>query len=515
MSSAPSHTGAEATLGTVRVEPDGPLVADRSAARLLGHEEETGDWMTEDPDLVPLVAALQEGAEVLRAGADSWDAQVTLPDEVILEVLMHRDPLGESQRLYALVRDVTRQQQQTEQAHRAQRLEALSHLAGELAHEFNNASTAILGLTDLLLLDARDTPSRVLLGQVQAAARRGQSLTDQLLTFGRRHARRESSCDPTRVFQGVIDLVRQSFPHNIEIGVDLQAGPCLLEADPEQLGQAFLNLALNARDALGETPGVIVFSSTRVEMDDQQRQHFPEAAAGTYLLFEIGDTGHGIPKETQARLFQPFFTTRAGSRTGLGLPTAYGIVTSYGGHMTFVSEPGVGTRFLVLLPYAPSEAAGVPAQAPPPSQAEPSPSPTHDELVLFVDDEESIRLFAGAALRRRGYRALTARHGQEAVDLLRAHRGEIRMVFLDLTMPIMGGHEAFERMREIQPDLPIVVISGYGVDSRVTHLMDQGAVAFMAKPFNVQELLTMVETALRSASSGPGQDRHPASAGPS
>jgi len=302
----------------------------------------------------------------------------------------------------------------------------------------------------------------------------------------------------------VVDLVRQSFPHNIEIGVDVQVGPCLLEADPEQLRQAFLNLALNARDALGEMPGAIVFSCTRVEMDDQHRQHFPRAAEGTYLLFEVGDTGHGIPKEMQARLFQPFFTTRAGSRTGLGLPTAYGIVTSYGGHMTFVSEPGVGTRFLVLLPYAASETPGETPRSSPPSQAEPPSQPTHNELVLFVDDEESIRLFAGAALRRRGYRALTARHGQEAVDLLRAHRGEIRMVFLDLTMPVMGGHEAFEKMREIQPDLPIVVISGYGVDSRVTHLMDQGAVAFMAKPFNVQELLAMVELALRSAPAASG-----------
>ncbi len=502
MSSAPSFAGAGITFGTIRIESGGHLVADPEAARILGHKEETGSWLVDDGELAPLVTALQEGSAVLRAGHRYWSTLVALSYGVVLEILMHRDPLEEPGVLYALIRDVARQRQQEEQANRAQRLEALSHLSGELAHEFNNAGTAILGLTDLLLLDARDTPSRVLLGQVQAAARRGLTLADHLLTFGRRRTRPEGSCDPSQVFQKVIDLVRQTFPRNIEIGVDLQAGPCTMASDPEQLRQAFVNLALNARDALGETPGVIVFRSSVVEMDDQYLQHFPGAASGRYLLYEVGDTGRGIPKELQSRLFQPFFTTHGETRSGLGLPTAYGIVTSHGGHITFVSEPGVGTRFMVLLPCDPSQAPEQPATAEPVApRPEHTSTQAENELVLFVDDEESIRLFAGAALRRRGYRAITARHGQEAVELLRAHKGEVKMVFLDLTMPVMGGHEAFEKMREIQPDLRVIVISGYSPDERVTHLLDQGAVAFLAKPFDVQELLAAVETTLHPTNS--------------
>ena len=501
MSNLTPSSGAEIPFGTIRIEPDGRLVPDPRALQILEIPGDSAAPLTGEGPLAPLVEALRQGAAGLKEGLPSWSGRVCLPDGVLLEVLVHGDPVDQGGPFYALVQDVTRRKQREEHAHGSQRLEALSELSGGLAHEFNNISTAILGLTDLLVLDARDTPSRVLLGQIQIVARRGINLTNQLLTFGRRQQRREESCDPSEVFASVVDLARQTFPRNIEIGADLQAGPCLVESDPDQLRQAFLNLALNARDALEDTPGVIVFRSSLLEMDENHRQHFPNAAPGRYLLYEVGDTGRGISAEMQDRIFQPFFTTREESRTGLGLATTYGIVRSHGGHVNFVTEPGVATRFMVLLPYqtaAPAVEAPAPSPAvSPPEQAAVPQEPTPNELIMFMDDEEAIRLFAGAALRRQGYRALTARNGQEAVDLLRTHRGEVKMVFLDLTMPIMGGQEAFEKMREIQEDLRVVIISGYGPDERIARLLDQGAVAFLSKPFDVYELLAALESALR------------------
>jgi len=505
MSNSLSCNGAEIPFGTIRIEADGRLLPDREAARILGLQGEGSEPISSDGDMATLVEALTGAAGAIREGACSWSSLVSMPDGLLLEVLVHGDPVHTGGLVYAVVQDVARRRQREEHANRAQRVEALSELSGELAHEFNNVGTAILGLTDLLVLDAKDTPSRVLLGQVQSAARRGLNLAGQLLTFGRRHMRREESCDPSEVFQGVVELVRQTFPRSIEIGVDLQADPCQIESDPQQLRQAFVNLALNARDALADTPGVIVFRSSLVQMDEDHLQHFPGTAPGRYLLFEVGDTGRGIPKEVQPRIFRPFFTTREDSRSGLGLATTYGIIRSHGGQISFVSEAGVGTRFMILLPYSPARPHELPS--PSPASAAAPRIPAHDtelldrsanELVLFADDEESIRLFAGAALRRRGYRALTARNGQEAVDLVRTHGSEIKMVFLDLTMPVMGGQEAFEKMREMQPDLRVVIMSGYGADERSLNLLEQGALAFLSKPFDVHELLSMVEMALHS-----------------
>lgn len=501
MSNSLPCNGAEIPFGTIRIEADGRLLPDREAARILALQDGGGAPIASEGEMAPLVGALTQAAQAVREGACSWSSLVPMPDGLLLEVLVHGDPVQAGGPVYAVVQDVARRRQREEHVNRAQRVEALSELSGELAHEFNNVGTAILGLTDLLVLDAKDTPSRVLLGQVQTAARRGLNLAGQLLTFGRRHMHREESCDPSDVFQSVVELVRQTFPRSIEIGVDLRADPCQIESDPEQLRQAFVNLALNARDALADTPGVIVFRSSLVQMDEDHLQHFPGTAPGRYLLFEVGDTGRGIPKEIQPRIFRPFFTTREDSRSGLGLATTYGIIRSHGGQISFVSEAGVGTRFMVLLPYSPARPHEPASPAPAAHPRVPAPDTalldrSANELVLFADDEESIRLFAGAALRRRGYRALTARNGQEAVDLVRTHGSEIKMVFLDLTMPVMGGHEAFEKMREMQPDLRVVIMSGYGADERSVSLLEQGALAFLAKPFDVHELLSMVEMAL-------------------
>lgn len=379
---------------------------------------------------------------------------------------------------------------------RAHRLEGLSSLSGDLAHEFNNVLTAILGLSDLLVLDARDTPSRVLLGQIQSAARRGIGLTNQLLTFSHRQPRREEVCDPTEVFRGVIDLVRQTFPKDLHLQTELRADAAALEADPGQLRNAFLNLALNARDAMAGQEGILTLRTSVVEVDETTRERFPEALPGRYLLFEVGDTGPGISPEVRRNMFQPFFTTHEATRGGLGLATTYGIVRSHGGYIGFETEPGRGTVFYILLPFSEATAAAAPA----PERPALAPIETPGTgVVLFVDDEEAIRLFAGAALRRHGFRPLTARNGVEAVELLKAHGGEVDLVLLDLTMPVMGGPETFEKLREVRPDVRVVVMSGYGSDERSDRLLSHGALAFLPKPFDVNELLVAVRSALASA----------------
>lgn len=491
MSSPSMPPAPEVAFGAIRLHPDGPMVPDAEAARILGFPEGAGQPLPELGDLGDL---LKVGAEHIRAGAPCFNGCIPFGEGTLLELLLHGDPDANSGLVYALVLDVTRRRQREEHIHRVQRLEALSDLAGGLAHEFNNVVTAILGLTDLLVLDARDTPSKVLLGQIQTAARRGIGLTGQLLTFSRQQPRHEDFCDPSVVFASVVDLVRQTFPRSIEVVADLHAGPCSMASDASQLRHAFLNLALNARDALQDNQGVVLFRSSLVEMDEEQREFFPEAEPGRYLLYEVGDTGRGIPPSVQQHLFQPFFTTQEATRTGLGLATTYGIVRGHGGQVTFVTEPGVGTRFLVLLPFSPVAEQAPPrrAQALPRTEREKTGNP----LILFVDDEEAIRLFAGAALRRKGYRVVAARNGVEAVELMASHRGEVELVLLDLTMPQMAGPEAFEKLRELQPDLRVVVMSGYGPDERSERLLAHGALAFLPKPFDVHELLEAVESAL-------------------
>lgn len=474
MNSRHDATPVETTLGTVRVDADGQMTPDAEALRMLG-------------GTVP--EELRSAADRVREGGKGLALAIGH-----LDVLVHAGAEGAA---YAVLQDASRRRKSEEHAMRAHRLEGLSSLSGELAHEFNNVLTAILGISDLLVLDARDTPSRVLLGQIQSAARRGIGLTNQLLTFSRRQPRREEPSDPTDVFRGVIDLVRQTFPRSLEVRTDLRVEGCSLDCDAGQLRNAFLNLALNARDAMAGRDGVLTFRSSVVDLDDGAReQRFAEARPGRYLLFEVEDTGPGIPPEVRRHMFQPFFTTQESSRGGLGLATSYGIVRSHGGYIGFETEPDRGTVFHVLLPFAEATVAAAPRPAPPPPAAPHAPG---TGVVLFVDDEEAIRLFAGAALRRHGYRPLTARNGVEAVELLQAHRHEVDLILLDLTMPVMGGPETFEKLREVRPDARIIVMSGYGADERSDRLLSHGALAFLPKPFDVNELLGAVRSALTPA----------------
>lgn len=462
----------ETVLGTVRIDSDGRMTPDAEATRMLGGT---------------LPAALRRAADRVRDSGRGLS--LTLAD---LDVLVHSAPDGA---VHAVLQDASRRRQREENAMRAHRLEGLSSLSGDLAHEFNNVLTAILGLSDLLVLDARDTPSRVLLGQIQSAARRGIGLTNQLLTFSHRQPRREEMVDPNEVFQGVIELVRQTFPRNLHLQTEIRGQDAALEADPGQLRNAFLNLALNARDAMAGQEGILTLRSSVVQVDETTRERFPEPPPGRYLLFEVGDTGPGISPEVRRNMFQPFFTTHEATRGGLGLATTYGIVRSHGGYIGFETEEGRGTVFYILLPF--SEAAAATAA---PEKAAPAAVETPGTgVVLFVDDEEAIRLFAGAALRRHGFRPLTARNGVEAVELLKAHRHEVDLILLDLTMPVMGGPETFEKLREVRPDVRVVVMSGYGSDERSDRLLSHGALAFLPKPFDVNELLAAVRSALATA----------------
>lgn len=466
----------ETPLGTVRVEAGGGIRPDAEAQRLLGQ-----------PIAEEIRAALLAAAQRVR---DSGRGLATEIGD--LDVLVHPGLEGA---VWAVLQDASRRRVREEHALRAHRIEGLSSLSGDLAHEFNNVLTAILGLSDLLVLDARDTPSRVLLGQIQSAARRGIGLTNQLLTFSRRQPRREDPCDPSDIVRNVIDLVKQTFPRSIQVRAELAAEGCSLQCDVGQLRNAFLNLALNARDAMAGGEGTLTFRSSLIELEAGRREEFSDAPAGSYLLFEVEDTGRGIPPEVRRNMFQPFFTTQEHSRGGLGLATTYGIVRSHGGYIDFDTVPGRGTNFKVLLPFAKAVAPEEPVAAGP-IAAEGDAAAPATGVVLFVDDEEAIRLFAGAALRRHGYRPLTARNGLEALELLQAHGAEVDLVLLDLTMPVMGGPETFEKLRELRPDIRVVVMSGYGSDERTDRLLSHGALAFLPKPFDVGELLAAVRAAL-------------------
>jgi PAS domain S-box-containing protein len=392
----------------------------------------------------------------------------------------------------ALAHDITDRRRAEEQLRQAQKMEAVGTLAGGIAHDFNNILTGILGHASLVQQDLPpESPLYGDLGRIIHAAGRAADLTRQLLTFARRSPQVEMQpLDLNALVREVADLLGHTIDKSIAVELYLAPGLRAVCGDAGQLHQTILNLGLNARDAMPQG-GRLTIETANVDISAEQASAAADMAAGEYVLLSVTDTGTGMQPAVQERIFEPFFTTKDQGR-GLGLAIVYGILRGHGGTVRVQSEPGKGATFQVYLPAYRGPAASAPT-------GELS-VPGGRETVLVVDDEEAVRGVLQGILERAGYTVLPAESGVQAVNLYRDHGAEIDLVVLDVTMPHMGGWETCMRLRELSPQVKVLLSSGYSEDSKAAEILAQGAQGFLQKPYVVEEVLRKVRQTLDSSS---------------
>jgi two-component system cell cycle sensor histidine kinase/response regulator CckA len=421
-------------------------------------------------------------------------------DGTIIDVEITRqvvDFAGRSARM-VLVRDITdlkraarEKESLEEQLRQAQKMEAVGRLAGGVAHDFNNLLTVIAGRSHFLVSSlGPEDPGRRHVELIQKSAERAAKLTRQLLAFSRKQILELKLVDLGAVATGIESLLRRLIGEDVSLVVGGGEGLGRVKADPGQIEQVILNLAINARDAM-PSGGPLTIETANVELDTVYAAHHAEVTPGPYVVLAVSDTGTGMDAATQARLFEPFFTTKEpGKGTGLGLATVYGIVKQSGGHIAVYSEPGRGSTFKVYLPRvegSPDAVESVPA-ATPPSRG--------SETVLLVEDEAELRELAEEVLSSRGYTVLQAGSPAEALQLAERHDGPVHLLLTDVVMPGMSGRELADRLLGARPALKALFMSGY-TDTAIVHhgVLDPGT-PFLQKPFTPDALVRKVRDVL-------------------
>jgi len=375
-----------------------------------------------------------------------------------------------------------------EQLRQARKMEAIGLLAGGIAHDFNNLLTVISGRAQLLddLVTYPETRHAVEI--IQTTTDRAASLVRQLLAFGRRQMLHPAVVEPNVVVRTVTSLLRRVIGEHIELVLELGADVSQVLADPGQLEQVLMNLAVNARDAM-PSGGRLTITTTEVGVDETFARRHVGAESGVYVRLTVSDVGHGMDEATRARAFEPFFTTKPqGKGTGLGLSTVYGIVRQSGGFIDLDSQLGVGTTFRIYLPRATGGVEPISTPAPPPSR-----DVLGTETVLVVEDDDDVRGITCQVLELNGYTVLEADDVEDAVRLARDHPGPIHLLVSDVVMPRMSGPELAEIVRELRPDIAVLYVSGYADESR---FYGARAIEFLPKPFQIAELVRAVRERL-------------------
>lgn len=369
----------------------------------------------------------------------------------------------------------------------------MGSLASGVAHDLNNILAPILMSVSLLKEKLRDDkPAHLMLDLVEASVNRGRSVVRQILLFARGTDNVHVPLQSRHLLREVADVLEQTLPKSVVIEGSFPPDLPLIAGDATQLYQVFINLGVNARDAMPDG-GVLSITGKSVKLDELAVRELPGAAPGEYVAWTVADTGTGIAPENLSRLFDPFFTTKElGKGTGLGLATVDGIVRSHRGFVRVQSTLGAGTSFEVLLPAA--EGSGDRA-----ASAAPMVPDGQDELVMLVDDEFSIRRLVEEVLLRHHYRVISAGSGVDAIEQFREKQAEIALLITDLAMPGMSGEELIGLMRSLKPDLKVIAISGY-VEVAATGATHAEVIAdaFLPKPFDVSKLLSVIHEVLAS-----------------
>jgi two-component system, cell cycle sensor histidine kinase and response regulator CckA len=412
------------------------------------------------------------------------------PISVALTVSLVSDAAGKTIGLSVIARDITERTKLEEQLRQAQKMEAVGRLAGGVAHDFNNLLTIISGYSQMLL--SRFAPGDTVREQVQEIKKAGEragALTRQLLTFSRRQVLAPQVLDLNAVVTNVGKMVGRLIGEDIELVTSPGAGLGRVKADPSQIEQVIMNLAVNARDAMPEG-GKLILETANVEVDEAfARNHIP-MGLGPYVVLSVKDTGCGMDAEVQAHLFEPFFTTKeVGKGTGLGLATVYGIVKQSGGYIWADSEPGKGTTFKIYFPRI-EELASVVEVAK--AQAG---LPSGSETILLVEDEEPVRSLVRGILMASGYAVLEAGRPEEALLICQRHQGPIHLLLTDVVMPEMGGRELAKHVEIVRPDTKVLYMSGY-TNGSIVHAVSDARAVLLQKPFTPESLARKVREVL-------------------
>ncbi len=401
-----------------------------------------------------------------------------------------KDETGRIVNYVAVKRDVTREVMLQRQLLQAQKMEAIGTLAGGIAHDFNNVLQAILGYSDLLLMKTQpQDPDRKKLEVIQHAARDGADLVSRILTFSRKGESEIRPMDLNIEILRVEKLLLRTLPRMIQIDVLLAEDLQIIDADPAQIEQVILNLGVNAQHAMPDG-GRLVIETSNVSLNDEYLRTHLGAQPGKYVLLTISDTGVGIEADVLDRIFEPFFTTKSNrGGTGLGLAMVHGIVAQHGGYIRCYSEPGRGTSFKIYFPVSAGEL------IPDVSSTREMPA-FGTETILLVDDDDQIREMARQMVELGGYQVITARSGEEALEMYTSHGADIALIILDLIMPGMGGNRCLEELLRIDPDVRVLVASGYSENGLSVAEKGAGARGFVGKPYDAKDILSAIRKVL-------------------
>ncbi len=403
-----------------------------------------------------------------------------------------RDAAGNIVGASAIARDITAQKRAEDQLHQSQKMEAIGRLAGGVAHDFNNILGIISACSEFLgdRIDPAAEPS-LYVENIKKATERGSSLTRQLLAFSRTPAIQPRVLDLNERLREISKLLRPLMGDDVEILIVSRSPSAVIEADPGQLDQIVVNLAVNARDAMPRG-GKFILETSAVKFDEAFAEQHQPMAAGKYVLLAVSDTGNGMDEATVSRIFEPFFTTKdLGKGTGLGLSTVYGIVKQSAGHILVYSEPGHGTTFKIYLPSA-EHKIGIGSKP----EVETVAAKRQGTTILLVEDDEIMRSLTRQLLQEHGYTVVEADDGKSALEWVESHPGPIDLLLTDVVMRRMSGPELVERLSASHPNLKVVYMSGYTGELIAEREVLKRGITLLEKPFARTALLNTIHTAL-------------------
>jgi PAS domain S-box-containing protein len=425
-------------------------------------------------------------------GLKDGEEQIVMKDGRIMYVSLNSsldfEDKGSSTHARIVARDISERKLMESALLHAQKIDSIGNLAGGVAHDFNNILASILGAASIIRRRVSEKGKLYKYVEIiESASRRGSSLTRQLLTFARKTETLTKPVDINSIIKETLEMFERSVSKEIVTRTVLTDEATQVHGDDGQIQQALLNLFLNARDAM-PNGGTLSIETSVTTADAHTPSQFFSVKSGLFILIKVSDTGIGITKEIQNRVFEPFFTTKDHG-TGLGLSVLYGVVQNHGGFINLESEVGLGSTFYVYLPRATIliRAKG---------HQRPKRLPRGRENILIIDDERSVCEIAHDMLSDLGYNVIFANDGKDGVDLYRTRQASIDLILLDMNMPIMGGREAFEQLRTINPNLHIIIMTGYGKGILDAPTFSSDVDGFLQKPFELDDLALKVRLAL-------------------
>ena len=400
---------------------------------------------------------------------------------------------GAPVRFVSIRADITQRKADEDGLRQSQKLESLGILAGGIAHDFNNLLTSILGNANLGALHLpAESPARSYLEQIEKASLRAADLTRQLLAFAGKGRLQMMEVDLNRIVEEMTQLMTVSVSKKALVRYDLAPGLPCISADPSQMQQLVMNLITNASEAIGEDRSGLITVRTGLQMLDETSLAglLPSLPLdpGRYVTLEVSDTGCGMSRDVQDRIFDPFYTTKITGR-GLGLSAMLGILRGHCGSLKVYSEVGRGSMFKVFLPSVEDPEGQIPAP-------DPRPAWTGHGLLLLVDDEPGARAVARAMAEGLGFQVVEAADGREALALFELRHGELDLVLMDLTMPHLDGHQAFLQMRAVDASVPVILTSGYSEEEVLREFLGRGLAGFLAKPYQRSQFMAVLQQAL-------------------